>query len=146
MGRPRPRSIPTNRGVELSRSQMLINSCKPTTAGVTLQLDETTCNNLDWQSNSMWEIDDLVPACSLPPKYCNANAFEVEEGDGRSVSYTYRKDDICPLGYNPMKQVVCPRFIGWISTYESVSLWSAENGGGGMPIAHISPYSFFIGT
>ncbi|KAL7433177.1 hypothetical protein ACHAXM_003522 [Skeletonema potamos] len=142
MGRPRPRSIPTNRGVELSRSQMLINSCKPTTAGVTLQLDETTCNNLDWQSNSMWEIDDLVPACSLPPKYDNANAFE--EGDGRSVSYTYRKDDICSLGYNPMKQVVCPRFIGWISTYEPVSLWSAENGGGGMPIAHISPYSFFI--
>ncbi len=147
MGRPRPRSIPTtNKGVELSRSQMLINSCKPITAtaaeNATLPLDETTCNNLDWQCNSMWEIDDLVPACSIPSEYDSTNNFE--EGDGQSISYTYRKDDICPLGYNPMKQVVCPRFIGWISTYEPASLFSAENGGGGMPIAHISPYSFFI--
>ena len=149
MGRPRPRSVVATTKMkkrELSRSQRLINSCKPTIAAAVenaaLPLDETTCNNLDWQCNSMWEIDDLVPSCSIPTKYDNTNNFE--EGDGQSISYTYRKDDICPLGYNPMKQVVCPRFIGWISTYEPASLLSTENSAGGQPIAHISPYSFCI--
>lgn len=159
MGRPRPRSVPMKKGTmrrESSQSQKLINSCKPvatmSTASTTLQFDETTCNNINWECNSMWEIDDLIPAYSIPSKY--DNDFEV--GDGQTISYTYRNDNTCLLGYNPMKQVVCPRFIGWISTYEPASLKAAEkkNGGSGcdagneqqrqQPIAHISPYSFCI--
>ena len=154
MGRPRPREVPMMKdgNRELSRSQKLINSCKPTTTTAaaaeeeeknntaTQVVDGTTCNKTDWESNYLWEIDDLVPACVV-----HNNRFE--EGDGQTISYTYRKDGICPLGYNPMKQVVCPRFIGWISTYEPTSLLPTENGDGGsaqQPIAHISPYSFCI--
>ena len=159
MGRPRPREVQMmDRNRALSRSQKLINSCKPTTTTAaaaaaekktntaTQIFDGTTCNKIDWESNSLWEIDDLVPACSIPPEYDNIHDNMFEEGDGQTISYTYRKDNVCPLGYNPMKQVVCPRFIGWISTYEPESLLSTENGGGGsgQPIAHISPYSFCI--
>ena len=160
MGRPRPREVPLmkDRNRELSRSQKLINSCKPMTTtaaasaaeknnNATQIFDGTTCNKIDWESNSLWEIDDLVEACSIPPEYDNMHKNRFEEGDGQTISYTYRKDGICPLGYNPMKQVVCPRFIGWISTYEPTSLLSTENGDGGsmqQPIAHISPYSFCI--
>lgn len=44
-----------------------------------------------------------------------------------------------------MKQVVCPRFIGWISTYEPNSLRNSKCHGVKVdPIHHISPYSFFI--
>jgi len=151
MGRPRPREETQKR--KLSRSQKLINSCKPTTTRTTTTvaageednsvskiLDESTCNNIDWESNSMWEIDDLVPASVLPPEYeyTDSSHTKFEEGDGQTISYTYRMDDICPLGYNPMKQCVCPRFIGWISTY------CADEEGSGQPIAHISPYSFCI--
>ena len=72
MGRPRPREATQKR--KLSRSQELINSCKPTTTRTTAAaagekdntvskiLDGSTCNNIDWESNSLWEIDDLVPA------------------------------------------------------------------------------------
>ena len=150
MGRPRPREATQKR--KLSRSQELINSCKPTTTRTTAAaagekdntvsklLDGSTCNNIDWESNSMWEVDDLVPASVLSPKYeyTDSSNTKFEEGDGQTISYTYRKDDICPLGYNPMKQCVCPRFIGWISTY------CPDEEGSGQPIAHISPYSFCI--
>jgi flavin reductase (DIM6/NTAB) family NADH-FMN oxidoreductase RutF len=47
-----------------------------------------------------------------------------------------------------MKQVVCPRFIGWISTYEPSSLkrydGNGTKGNAEIPVAHISPYSFFM--
>lgn len=70
MGRPRPREAAQKR--KLSRSQELVNSCKPTTTRTTTAAGEkdntvskilngSTCNNIDWESNSMWEID-LVPA------------------------------------------------------------------------------------
>ena len=39
-----------------------------------------------------------------------------------------------------MKQVICPHFIGWISTYEPTSLQQCNKA----PIAHVSPYSFFM--
>jgi flavin reductase (DIM6/NTAB) family NADH-FMN oxidoreductase RutF len=37
----------------------------------------------------------------------------------------------CPLGFDPIKAIVIPRPIGWISTYHN-------------EIAHVAPYSFFM--
>ncbi|KAL7543846.1 hypothetical protein ACHAWF_007461 [Thalassiosira exigua] len=140
MGRPRPRA---RRRAAFSKSQVLINGCNPndkTRSGAGVELNESTCDNVDWESGAMWEIDDLVAADEI-----HDGARDVE-GDGETITYTYRVDPCCPLGYNPMKQVVCPRFIGWISTYEPGSL---HNGDGGVDMAdaaipHISPYSFFM--
>ncbi|KAL7526252.1 hypothetical protein ACHAXR_001394, partial [Thalassiosira sp. AJA248-18] len=148
MGRPRPLSKKGyNRA--FSKSQTLINSCNPRNGDsndisndvTENELNGETCNNVDWESSAMWEIDDLTAAESQSP-----NAM----GDGETITYTYRIDSCCPLGYNPMKQVVCPRFIGWISTYEPHSLIN-NNGndthskrGTTSLIPHISPYSFFI--
>lgn len=99
-------------------------------------LNESTCNNTSWENSSLWEIDQLIPVDSI-----DSESFS-KRGDGESISYTYRLDLCCPLGYNPMKQVVCPRFIGWISTYEPNSLRNANSPAD--LIHHISPYSFFI--
>ncbi|KAL7516420.1 hypothetical protein ACHAWX_001440 [Stephanocyclus meneghinianus] len=105
---------------------------------------EDTCNRIRWEDCSKWEIDNLVPtvgtdnAPSSDPT-CNSHHGNVLDG-GTPITFTYRLDPYCPLGYNPMKQVVCPRFIGWISTYEPSSLQHCSQ----VPIAHISPYSFFI--
>ncbi|KAL7461353.1 hypothetical protein ACHAXS_001772 [Conticribra weissflogii] len=96
-------------------------------------LNGDTCDHVDWEDGSHWEIDDLVLADSRDGK------STLSEEWGNSITYTYRKDAYCSLGYNPMKQVVCPRFIGWISTYEPNSLKGNND-----PIAHISPYSFFM--
>jgi flavin reductase (DIM6/NTAB) family NADH-FMN oxidoreductase RutF len=104
-------------------------------------LNENTCNNTSWETGSMWEIDQLVLVDSIYKMNFNT------KGDGETITYTYRLDTCCPLGYNPMKQVVCPRFIGWISTYEPISLRYATNGYGKRQedlVHHISPYSFFI--
>ncbi len=104
-------------------------------------LNENTCNNTSWETGSLWEIDQLVPFDSL------YHILHDAEGDGETITYTYRLDTCCPLGYNPMKQVVCPRFIGWISTYEPNSLHNATNSQGKRQedlIHHISPYSFCI--
>ena len=133
MGRPRPKIG----NEKLSRSQNLINSCNPKNDGSgndnkDAELSGETCSNIDWESGTMWDIDDLVVQV-------NSNTgHNSREGDGETVTYTYRLDSCCPLGYNPMKQVVCPRFVGWISTYEPMSLNESA------PIPHISPYSFFI--
>ena len=142
MGRPRPLSRRSNECKNtdaLSKSQMLINSCKPDidTGDDESELNEDSCNNVDWESNKQWEIDDLIPVDSIYDMGFN------NKGDGETISYTYRRDNSCPLGYNPMKQVVCPRFIGWISTYEPTSLLSG-NRKNTEPIPHISPYSFFM--
>ena len=167
MGRPRPKELSNNEVLdenrrkkrELSNSQKLINSCKPNNTSKTATestavttLDDTTCNNIDWQSSTMWEIDDLVLASTIPSQYDNNNSNIFEEVDGNTITYTYRIDSICPLGYNPMKQVVCPRCIGWISMYEpasSLKLCEEKSGSsssksGEGPISHISPYSFCI--
>jgi flavin reductase (DIM6/NTAB) family NADH-FMN oxidoreductase RutF len=104
-------------------------------------LNEKTCNNTSWETGSLWEIDQLVLVDSNYKMNFNT------KGDGETITYTYRLDTCCPLGYNPMKQVVCPRFIGWISTYEPNSLRNATNSHGKRLedlIHHISPYSFFI--
>jgi flavin reductase (DIM6/NTAB) family NADH-FMN oxidoreductase RutF len=105
------------------------------------KLDEETCNRLSWEDGARWEIDQLVPADSndnVDLRYNNPNEDP--------VTYTYRIDHHCPLGYNPMKQVVCPRFIGWISTFKPDSLKKNESqpSSNEMPTAHISPYSFFM--
>lgn len=101
----------------------------------------------------MWDIDRLVAVESI------YNIAFVNRGNGETIEYTYRLDERCALGYNPMKQVVCPRFIGWISTYEPNSLLLSDGDradDGTMTsqqrrerrttdrIPHISPYSFFI--
>ena len=132
MGRPRPlNSI----GGKVSNSQKLINSCKSSSdSEKEKELNEQSCNNINWESRSEWEIDDLIIADSI-----YAAGFN-KEGDGETITYTYRLDQCCPLGYNPMKQIVCPRFIGWISTYEPSSLLLDKK----EKIEHISPYSFFI--
>jgi len=43
----------------------------------------------------------------------------------------YLASDGCPLPYNPLKAIITPRPIGWISTLD-------ENG-----VANLAPYSFF---
>ena len=125
MGRPRPKSGDGG----LSDSQELI--CNPSSEYE--KLNEQSCNNINWESRDQWEVDDLIAVDSI---------YDIgfsKEGDGESITYTYRLDQCCPLGYNPMKQIVCPRFIGWISTYEPSSLLDKKE-----KIEHISPYSFFI--
>ena len=54
------------------------------------------------------------------------------KGDYRTVTFDYRTEERCELGYNPLKQIVQPRPVGWISTYEAETR-----------VAHIAPYSFF---
>ncbi|ACI64229.1 predicted protein [Thalassiosira pseudonana CCMP1335] len=131
MSRPRPLSV--EEGRMLSRSQLLINE-QYQPQEQQQELNGETCNNINWENSSMWEIDNLTLAYSS-----ETNA--IKDGDGETVLYTYRTDSNCPLGYNPMKQVVCPRFVGWISSYEPDSLVGGRDR---EPIAHISPYSFFI--
>eukprot|EP00816_Leptocylindrus_hargravesii_P009187 CAMPEP_0196812856 /NCGR_PEP_ID=MMETSP1362-20130617/31713_1 /TAXON_ID=163516 /ORGANISM="Leptocylindrus danicus, Strain CCMP1856" /LENGTH=503 /DNA_ID=CAMNT_0042188781 /DNA_START=387 /DNA_END=1898 /DNA_ORIENTATION=- len=53
-------------------------------------------------------------------------------GSGDAVEFTYLEEEGCILGYNPTKQVILPRPIGWISTYEK-----------NQRIPHVAPYSFF---
>ena len=43
----------------------------------------------------------------------------------------YSSDEPCPLPYNPLKAIIAPRPIGWISTLD-------ENGA-----VNLAPYSFF---
>ena len=129
---------------------------RPAPSGV--DLNANTCGDVGWESESMWEIDRLVPVESI-----RDDARPPGRGDGETIEHAYRLDPRCPLGYNPMKQVVCPRFVGWISTYEPDSLplpgdddadadratattrsrrrrRTAATG----PIPHVSPYSFFV--
>ena len=56
----------------------------------------------------------------------------VGPGDFSDVEYVFR-NDTSNLGYNPIKAVVLPRPIGWISTYTDNS----------RAIPHVAPYSFF---
>lgn len=53
-------------------------------------------------------------------------------GSGDTIEFTYLSGENCILGYNPTKQVILPRPIGWISTYEK-----------SQRIPHVAPYSFF---
>ena len=50
----------------------------------------------------------------------------------KEVEYVFRQDT-SSLGYNPVKAVVLPRPIGWISTYTDPT----------RSIPHVAPYSFF---
>jgi len=43
----------------------------------------------------------------------------------------YNSDEPCPLPHNPLKAIIAPRPIGWISTVD-------ENG-----VVNLAPYSFF---
>lgn len=56
----------------------------------------------------------------------------VGPGNFSDVEYVFR-DDKSNLGYNPIKAIVLPRPIGWISTYTDNS----------KTIPHLAPYSFF---
>ena len=125
---------------------------RPTPSKVDLNAD--TCGDVGWESESMWEIDRLVPVESI------YNICFSSHGNGETIEYAYRLDPRCALGYNPMKQVVCPRFVGWISTYEPDSLLPPGDDDSDIdrttttlrrrrrtktgPIPHISPYSFFV--
>ena len=133
----RPMPIPKNiREISLKDEDISYNEESSTSEN---DLNENTCNNTSWENRSLWDIDQLVAVDSI---YCINHGLN---GDGETIEYTYRLDSYCPLGYNPMKQVVCPRFIGWISTYEPNSLRNSKCHGVKVdPIHHISPYSFFI--
>ncbi|KAL7508223.1 hypothetical protein ACHAXN_006468 [Cyclotella atomus] len=115
---------------------------RPKICRVNNELNEETCNEVGWEDGTKWDIENLLPAESNVTSELSYN-----NSDQVPVTYTYRVDHHCPLGYNPMKQVVCPRFVGWISTYEPASLKRQENSddhGTDGPTAHISPYSFFM--
>ena len=133
----RPMPIPKSiREISLKDEDISYNEESSTSEN---DLNENTCNNTSWENRSLWDIDQLVAVDSI---YCINHGLN---GDGETIEYTYRLDSYCPLGYNPMKQVVCPRFIGWISTYEPNSLRNSKCHGVKVdPIHHISPYSFFI--
>lgn len=58
---------------------------------------------------------------------------EYSELLGDDIEFVHSKEETCALGYNPTKQVVLPRPIGWISTFAPNSY-----------LEHVAPYSFFI--
>ena len=114
------------------------------TTSVSLGMNANNCYDACWESASMWDIESIY------------NIAFMNRGNGETVEYTYRLDERCALGYNPMKQGVCPRFIGWISTYEPDLLFPCNGSEDDDTttsrrgrrttdrIPHISPYSFFI--
>jgi len=61
-----------------------------------------------------------------------APPIHATKGNYSDITYTYREENSCKLGYNPTKQSVLPRCIGWISSYASLT-----------HTPNLSPYSFF---
>jgi flavin reductase (DIM6/NTAB) family NADH-FMN oxidoreductase RutF len=61
----------------------------------------------------------------------NPAAPSLGAGDTGSVEYRF-KDDPNLFGYNPIKALVMPRPIGWLSTYRKEDR-----------VPHLAPYSFF---
>ena len=79
----------------------------------------------DKYTKSSWVVDTfqkMAPITATPDKFCT------------NVEFNYRNEPYCTLGYNPMKQIVAPRPIGWLSSYAKED----------RKISHVSPYSFFI--
>eukprot|EP01082_Thalassiosira_pseudonana_P005243 g4859.t1 g4859 contig18:78056-79201(-) len=75
MSRPRPLSV--EEGRMLSRSQLLINE-QYQPQEQQQELNGETCNNINWENSSMWEIDNLTLAYSS-----ETNA--IKDGDGETV-------------------------------------------------------------
>lgn len=73
------------------------------------------------QCEGTWKSD---PFALLQPTFGSANYPDLE--------YVFHNDH-SNLGYNPIKAIVIPRPIGWISTYADES----------KAITHVAPYSFF---
>lgn len=82
-------------------------------------------NDKNQSNTSSWVVDTfqkMAPITATPDNFCT------------NVEFNYRNEPYCILGYNPMKQIVAPRPIGWLSSYAKED----------RTISHISPYSFFI--
>jgi flavin reductase (DIM6/NTAB) family NADH-FMN oxidoreductase RutF len=74
------------------------------------------------EATNTWQVDTFRKAPALPAEM---------KPYPKDVEFNYVNEIKCKLGYNPTKQIVMPRPIGWLSSYST----------DGVP--HISPYSFF---
>jgi len=75
------------------------------------------------RKESEWIVDTFRKAPKIEPHLLNTFSQDIE--------FNYASEPYCRLGYNPTKQIVMPRPIGWLSSYSTL----------GVP--HIAPYSFF---
>jgi len=111
--------------------------------------NSTTVTAATNQTGGIWIVDTLRKV-----QLINTKSTSTISSTGSSladVEYNYRNEPYCKLGYNPTKQIVAPRPIGWLSTYSSkIHAEEKEEKGEGksnsdiQKIAHIAPYSFFI--
>jgi flavin reductase (DIM6/NTAB) family NADH-FMN oxidoreductase RutF len=105
----------------------------------------TTATN---QTGGIWIVDTLR---KVEPVNTKSTSTMSSTGSSLAdVEYNYRNEPYCKLGYNPTKQIVAPRPIGWLSTYaakrhaEETEEEKGKSNSDIQKIAHIAPYSFFI--
>lgn len=79
-----------------------------------------------------WISDDLQLKEASTTVNLNMESSINDDGISQLPDFIeWSTSEPCPLGFDPIKAIVIPRPIGWISTYHK-------------DIAHVAPYSFFM--
>lgn len=118
----------------------------------------TTTTTPNPREGGAWIVDTLR---KMEPIHTKSSSTISSTGSCLAdVEYNYRNEPYCKLGYNPTKQIVAPRPIGWLSTYAkthkevveeksnpsslTATTTTTSRSSDIKKIPHIAPYSFFI--
>lgn len=115
----------------------IYHMCRPIRSLIGSATTHDSTNNLNdnnSSSSNTWIVDTFR---KMKPIHTTTTSSTVTHL--ANVEFNYRNEPYCKLGYNPTKQIVAPRPIGWLSTYAKEGEGSTDT-----KISHIAPYSFFI--